>query len=99
MDTLWLLDGDTPMTLVEPPASELVAAPAQSEPTPRIRALKERMLDEPRYLSIEQALIITDVYQAHEGDSAARKRALSLRGEAGRPRGSVGGVGPPVRRR
>ena len=66
------------MTLVEPPASELVAAPAQSEPTPRIRALKERMLDEPRYLSIEQALIITDVYQAHEGDSAALKRALSL---------------------
>ena len=26
------------------------------------------MLEEPRYLSIEQALIITDVYKAHEGD-------------------------------
>ena len=39
---------------------------------------KGRMLDEPRYLTIEQALIITDVYQAHEDDSAARKRALSL---------------------
>ena len=66
------------MTLSEPPASEPVAAPAPSEPTPRIRALKDRMLDEPRYLSVEQALIITDVYQAHEDASAARKRALSL---------------------
>jgi pyruvate formate-lyase/glycerol dehydratase family glycyl radical enzyme len=66
------------MTLVEPPASEPVAALAQREPTPRIRALKERMLDEARYLSLEQALIVTDVYAAHEGASAARKRALSL---------------------
>jgi len=66
------------MTLVEPPPSQPVVAPVQSVPNPRIRALKERMLDEPRYLSIEQALIITDVYQAHEGESAARKRALSL---------------------
>jgi pyruvate formate-lyase/glycerol dehydratase family glycyl radical enzyme len=66
------------MTLVEPPASESVVALAQGKHTPRIRTLKERMLDEPRYLSIEQALIITDVYQAHEGESAAVKRALSL---------------------
>ena len=51
---------------------------AATGPTERIRALKERMLDEPRYLSIEQALIITDVYQAHEADSAALKRARSL---------------------
>jgi pyruvate formate-lyase/glycerol dehydratase family glycyl radical enzyme len=51
---------------------------AATGPTERIRTLKERMLDEPRYLSIEQALIITDVYQAHEGESAAVKRALSL---------------------
>lgn len=56
----------------------LVQHPAVSGPTERIRVLKERMLDEPRYLSIEQALIITDVYQAHEGESAAIKRALSL---------------------
>ena len=66
------------MTLVEPISGRPAAAPATSEPTPRIRALKDRMLDEPRYLSIEQALIITDVYQANEGGSAARKRALSL---------------------
>jgi formate C-acetyltransferase len=52
--------------------------PAMTGPTERIRSLKDRMLDEPRYLSIEQALIITDVYQAHEGESAAVKRALSL---------------------
>ena len=52
--------------------------PAMTGPTERIRSLKDRMLDEPRYLSIEQALIITDVYQAHEGESAAFKRALSL---------------------
>ncbi len=58
-----------------PSAREAVAA---LEPTPRILALKERMLDEPRYLSIEQALIITDVYQAHEGDTVPVKRALSL---------------------
>ncbi len=56
----------------------LIQQPAVIGSTERIGALKERMLDEPRYLSIEQALIITDVYQAHEGGSAARKRALSL---------------------
>ena len=66
------------MTLVEPPVSESIAVQARSEPTPRIEALKRRMLDEPRYLSIEQAMLITDVYQAHEDASAARKRALSL---------------------
>jgi pyruvate formate-lyase/glycerol dehydratase family glycyl radical enzyme len=51
---------------------------ATSKPSQRIIELKERMLDEPRYLSIEQALIITDVYQANERASAVRKRALSL---------------------
>jgi pyruvate formate-lyase/glycerol dehydratase family glycyl radical enzyme len=56
----------------------LLQEPVTSGPTERIQGLKERMLDEPRYLSIEQALIITDVYQAHEGQSAAKKRALSL---------------------
>jgi len=48
------------------------------EPTARILGLKERMLSEPRYLSLEQALIITEVYQAHEGDSVPVKRALAL---------------------
>jgi formate C-acetyltransferase len=66
------------MTVVDTPASEPVAAPRQGKPAWRIQALKDRMLLEPRYLSIEQALIITDVYQTHEEDSAARKRALSL---------------------
>lgn len=56
----------------------LLQDPVASGPTQRIIDLKERMLDEPRYLSIEQALIITEVYQAHEGESAARKRALAL---------------------
>jgi pyruvate formate-lyase/glycerol dehydratase family glycyl radical enzyme len=55
-----------------------VQQPLTTTPTERIRTLKERMLGEPRFLSIEQALIITDVYQAHEGESAAVKRALSL---------------------
>lgn len=56
----------------------LLQEPATSGPTERIKGLKERMLDEARYLSIEQALIVTDVYEAHEGESATRKRALSL---------------------
>jgi pyruvate formate-lyase/glycerol dehydratase family glycyl radical enzyme len=56
----------------------LVKHPTVSGPSERIRGLKERMLDEPRYLSIEQALIVTDVYQAHEGESPATKRARSL---------------------
>ncbi|MCD8352276.1 MAG: formate C-acetyltransferase/glycerol dehydratase family glycyl radical enzyme [Planctomycetaceae bacterium] len=51
---------------------------ASLESTPRIARLKDRMLAEPRYLSLEQALIITEVYQKHPDESAARKRALSL---------------------
>jgi len=65
------------MTLAEPVVSD-AAAQARSESTPRIRVLKDRMLDEPRYLSIEQAMLITDVYQGHEDASVARKRAISL---------------------
>ena len=34
----------------------------------RIRTLKERMLSEPRYASIEQAKIITESYQHHEDE-------------------------------
>ncbi len=49
-----------------------------SGPTPRISYLKKKMLDEPRYLSIEQALIITETYKANESDSIPRKRAKSL---------------------
>lgn len=35
----------------------------------RIEVLKTRMLEQPRYVSIEQALIITKTYQEHETDS------------------------------
>jgi len=58
-----------------PPARDLIAA---LETTPRIRALKDRMLAEPRYLSIEQALIITEVYQRHASAPVPVKRALAL---------------------
>jgi len=66
------------------PAAKLVPAPsareeiAALEPTPRILALRERMLAEPRYLSLEQALIITEVYQQNEAASVPRKRAMAL---------------------
>jgi pyruvate formate-lyase/glycerol dehydratase family glycyl radical enzyme len=57
------------------PAHEAIAGLPQS---PRIRALKERMLDEPRFLSLEQALVITEVYQRNPDASVPRKRALAL---------------------
>lgn len=44
----------------------------------RIEVLKTRMLEQPRYVSIEQALIITKTYQEHEIDSKQVKRAWSL---------------------
>jgi formate C-acetyltransferase len=46
--------------------------------SPRIASLKTKMQAEPRFLSVEQALIVTKTYQVHEGESTARKRALSL---------------------
>ena len=45
----------------------------------RISILKGKMLDAPRYASIEQARIITRVYQENEKLSIPKKRALSLR--------------------
>lgn len=45
----------------------------------RIDTLKEKMLSSPRYASIEQARIITRVYQENEHLSIPYKRALSLR--------------------
>lgn len=45
----------------------------------RIETLKKRMLDEPRYVSIEQARIITGVYKATEGEPACIRRALALK--------------------
>lgn len=47
--------------------------------TKRIGTLKEKMLDASRYASIEQARIITRVYQENEGSSVPKKRALSLK--------------------
>jgi len=60
------------------PAASTREAIAALEPTPRILGLRERMLSEPRYLSLEQALIITEVYQRNEGASVPVKRALAL---------------------
>lgn len=66
------------------PAAKLAPVPsareavAELQPTARILGLRERMLAEPRYLSLEQALIITDVYQRNEGASVPVKRALAL---------------------
>lgn len=45
----------------------------------RIDALKEKMLDEERYVSIEQARIITNVYRENEELSVVKKRALWLK--------------------
>lgn len=47
--------------------------------TKRIAILKEKMLSAPRYASIEQARIITEVYQTNESLSIPKKRALSLK--------------------
>ena len=49
------------------------------EQTPRITLLKEKMLNEPRYVSIERARIITRIYQENESLSIPKKRALSLK--------------------
>lgn len=45
----------------------------------RIKVLKEKMLNVPRYASIEQARIITRVYQENENLSIPKKRALALK--------------------
>ena len=47
--------------------------------THRIHVLKEKMLNSPRYASIEQARIITRIYQENETLSIDKKRALSLK--------------------
>lgn len=46
--------------------------------TPRIEILKKKMLEAPRYASIEQARIITRIYKNNESLSVPKKRALSL---------------------
>ncbi len=45
----------------------------------RISALKEKMLSEPRYMSLEQAKLITEAYAENEGKPVIIKRALALK--------------------
>lgn len=45
----------------------------------RIEVLKEKILSAPRFASIEQARIITRIYQENEELSVPKKRALSLK--------------------
>ena len=45
----------------------------------RIRTLRDKMLSEPRYASIEQARIITNTYKANEGEPRILQRALALK--------------------
>lgn len=45
----------------------------------RIEVLKQKMLSEKRYLSVEQALITTKTYQSNEDKPVIKKRALSLK--------------------
>lgn len=47
--------------------------------TDRINVLKEKMLSEPRYMTIEQARLITEAYAENEGKPVILKRALALR--------------------
>lgn len=51
----------------------------QLKQTERISLLKDKMLSKPRYVSIEQARIITRIYQQNESLSIPKKRALSLK--------------------
>lgn len=44
----------------------------------RIQILKDKMMAEKRYISTEQAMIITKVYQENEGKPTIFKRALAL---------------------
>jgi formate C-acetyltransferase len=46
--------------------------------TPRIGMLKQRMLDEPRFLSLEQAEIVTEYYRANPDQPRNIQRAASL---------------------
>lgn len=44
--------------------------------TARIDLLKERMLSQPRYVSMEQAMIITRAYQRHEEEPVHFKTCI-----------------------
>ena len=51
---------------------------ADLKSTGRIASLKEKMLEEPRYLSLEQALLITEAYKKNEELPRVLQRAKSL---------------------
>lgn len=51
---------------------------ADLQSTVRVAMLKEKMLAEPRYMSVEQAKIITEVYRAHPDEPRQLLRARSL---------------------
>ena len=55
--------------------SQIAALPVSA----RVERLKEEMLAEPRFVSIEQARIITRVYQQTEGENPSIRRAKALR--------------------
>ena len=55
--------------------SQIAALPVSA----RVERLKAEMLAEPRFVSIEQARIITRVYQQTEGESPSIRRAKALR--------------------
>ena len=47
--------------------------------TQRVKNIRERILSEPRYASIEQAMIITDTYKRNENQPRIIQRALALK--------------------
>ena len=59
--------------------TERYAEIARLPKSARVEALKKKMLEEPRYVSIEQARIITGVYRATEGEPACIRRAKALK--------------------
>lgn len=56
-----------------------IARIAALKQSPRITALKKEMLDEPRFATIEQARIVTESYQATEGQPRCIQRAKALK--------------------
>ncbi len=57
---------------------EMRAAVADFKATDRITRLKDQTLSEERYLSIEQARIITEVYKIHKDKPRVLQRAYAL---------------------
>ena len=59
--------------------AEYIARVKDIKVTDRIRNLKQATLYEPRYLTVEQAKLITKAYKEHEKESVTMKRAYALR--------------------